>query len=142
MGRGGVTLLERLLPWLERSAPGALGFVLTFLVQIAGGLVVAFIIGVVLFVVLVKAVGGLFGGLRRHESFPTLFGVCFVIGSTAAALPTAGPIGAVAAFFASIYGAIQTHPRLVEIRDNARAKAEQQKQDPDLSGGPATRPSA
>lgn len=120
MGRGGVTLLERLLPWLERVAPGALGVVAKFLVEVAGGLVVVVIVGVIAFVIAAKIGGGLLRSFRRHESFPMAFGVVFVIGSTLVALPAAGSIGAIAAFFGSIGTVITLHPRLVDIRDNAR----------------------
>ena len=122
MGRGGVTLLERLLPWLERTAPGAFGFIAKFLVEIAGGLVVVVIVGVLAFLAVAVLGGNVLKGIRRHEAFPMTTGVVFVIASTVAAIPTAGRAAAVAAFIASFAVAIQTHPRLVEIRDNARAR--------------------
>jgi hypothetical protein len=134
MGRGGVTLLERLLPWLERVAPGAFGFLAKFLVEVAGGLVVVVIVGVVVFVVAAKFGGDLLRGFRRHQSFPMAFGVLWVIGSTLVAIPAAGEIGAIAAFFGSVGTAIALHPRLVEIRDNARARELPEKPVTDPSG--------
>jgi hypothetical protein len=128
MGRAGIGLLERLLPWLERVAPGALGVVLKFALAIGGGLLV----GAVVVLVIVVVVFNFPGQFVKHDMFPGVVNTGVVVGPTIGGFATLGALGAFGGLMTGITSAVTLHPRLVEIRGNARKK--------DLSAGSTPEP--